>query len=148
MYTTRKGDTLVTIADRFGVSLDQLRRWNKISGFKVEQGRRLHVGEAANVPHGLRGHHHAASVTVHDEGGAKPHESPSTKERAKKTSSSSSKNERGSSRLTQASGVKGEKHVESVKSATGAKKRESAKARKRSTAKIPKKGNTPVPKQK
>src|SRR5579862_5436769 len=28
MYTTRRGDTLVSIADRFGVSLDQLRRWN------------------------------------------------------------------------------------------------------------------------
>ncbi len=30
LYTARRGDTLVSIADRFGVSLDQLRRWNKI----------------------------------------------------------------------------------------------------------------------
>ena len=36
VYTTRRGDTLVSIADRFGVSLDQLRRWNKIpSGIRV-----------------------------------------------------------------------------------------------------------------
>ena len=28
LYTVRRGDTLVTIADRFGVSLSQLRRWN------------------------------------------------------------------------------------------------------------------------
>jgi membrane-bound lytic murein transglycosylase D len=45
LYTARKGDTLVTIADRFGVSLTQLRRWNKMTGIKVEPGRRLHVAE-------------------------------------------------------------------------------------------------------
>jgi membrane-bound lytic murein transglycosylase D len=50
LYTAHKGDTLVTIADRFGVSLDQLRRWNKMTGIKVEAGRRLHVGESASVP--------------------------------------------------------------------------------------------------
>jgi membrane-bound lytic murein transglycosylase D len=50
LYTTRRGDTLVSIADRFGVSLDQLRRWNKIpSGIKVEPGRPLHVAEPATV---------------------------------------------------------------------------------------------------
>ena len=49
LYTVRKGDTLITIADRFGVSLAQLRRWNKISegGTRVEPGRRLHVAEPA-----------------------------------------------------------------------------------------------------
>ena len=45
LYTVRKGDSLVTIADRFGVSLNQLRRWNKITGIKVEPGSRLHVAE-------------------------------------------------------------------------------------------------------
>jgi len=45
LYTVRKGETLVTIADRFGVSLNQLRRWNKMTGVKVEPGRRLHVAE-------------------------------------------------------------------------------------------------------
>jgi membrane-bound lytic murein transglycosylase D len=49
LYVVRKGDTLVTIADRFGVSLTQLRRWNKISGVKVEPGRRLHVAEPTVV---------------------------------------------------------------------------------------------------
>ena len=54
---TRRGDTLVSIADRFGVSLDQLRRWNKIpGGIRVEPGRRLHVAEPASLPHaGRRG---------------------------------------------------------------------------------------------
>ncbi|MGP8187870.1 MAG: transglycosylase SLT domain-containing protein [Terracidiphilus sp.] len=50
LYTVRRGDTLVTIADRFGVSLSQLRRWNGIpSGIKVVPGRRLHVAEPAPV---------------------------------------------------------------------------------------------------
>jgi len=50
LYTVRRGDTLVTIADRFGVSLSQLRRWNSIpSGIRVETGRRLRVAEPAPV---------------------------------------------------------------------------------------------------
>ncbi len=48
LYTVRRGDTLVTIADRFGVSLSELRRWNSIpSGTRVETGRRLRVAEPA-----------------------------------------------------------------------------------------------------
>jgi membrane-bound lytic murein transglycosylase D len=50
LYTVRRGDTLVTIADRFGVSLSQLRRWNGIpSGIRVDPGRRLHVAEPVLV---------------------------------------------------------------------------------------------------
>jgi membrane-bound lytic murein transglycosylase D len=52
LYTTRRGDTLVTIADRFGVSLSELRRWNGIpSGIHVEPNRKLHVAEPAPVTH-------------------------------------------------------------------------------------------------
>jgi membrane-bound lytic murein transglycosylase D len=56
LYTVRRGDTLVTIADRFGVSLSQLRRWNKIAGVKVEPGRRLHVAEPTIVQSAGRRH--------------------------------------------------------------------------------------------
>ncbi len=50
LYTVRRGDTLVTIADRFGVSLSQLRRWNAIpTGIRVVPGRRLRVAEPAPV---------------------------------------------------------------------------------------------------
>jgi membrane-bound lytic murein transglycosylase D len=49
LYTVRRGDTLVTIADRFGVSLTELRRWNNLTGVKVETGRRLHVAEPTVV---------------------------------------------------------------------------------------------------
>jgi membrane-bound lytic murein transglycosylase D len=63
LYTVRRGDTLVTIADRFGVSLTELRRWNHVSGTRVEPGQRLHVAEPALVEHasGTRRRHSAAA---------------------------------------------------------------------------------------
>ena len=51
LYTVRRGDTLVTIADRFGVSLAELRSWNNLTGTRVDPGRRLHVAEPAPVRH-------------------------------------------------------------------------------------------------
>ena len=64
LYTVRKGDTLVTIADRFGVSLSQLRRWNKISGIKVDPGRRIHVGEPSVVQRSSSGRRHRGSTAT------------------------------------------------------------------------------------
>ena len=59
LYTARRGDTLVTIADRFGVSLTQLRAWNKMTGVKVDPGKRLHVAEPAAASHA--GHRESAA---------------------------------------------------------------------------------------
>jgi len=62
LYTVRKGDTLVTISDRFGVSLNELRRWNKITGIKVQSGQRLHVATPASAPRtAARTHHDTGS---------------------------------------------------------------------------------------
>jgi membrane-bound lytic murein transglycosylase D len=61
LYTVRRGETLVTIADRFGVSLTQLRQWNKITGIKVEPGRRLHIAEPAMAAHTARARRGAGS---------------------------------------------------------------------------------------
>jgi membrane-bound lytic murein transglycosylase D len=69
LYTSRRGDTLVTIADRFGVSLNQLRRWNRISGTKVAPGRRLYVAEPAHARTAARRPRGEAS----DEGGSNAH---------------------------------------------------------------------------
>jgi membrane-bound lytic murein transglycosylase D len=59
-YTTRRGDTLVSVADRFGVSLTQLRRWNKLSssGIKIAAGSRLHVAEPALARAGVSRSNH------------------------------------------------------------------------------------------
>jgi membrane-bound lytic murein transglycosylase D len=54
LYVARKGDTLVTIADRFGVSLTDLRRWNKMAGIKVGPGLRLHIAEPSGAVHSTR----------------------------------------------------------------------------------------------
>jgi membrane-bound lytic murein transglycosylase D len=61
LYTVRRGDTLVTIADRFGVSLNQLHRWNRIPGIKVQPGQRLRVAEPASAPRAAAGSHHSGS---------------------------------------------------------------------------------------
>jgi membrane-bound lytic murein transglycosylase D len=42
-YKVRKGDTLSSIADDFGVPVDKLRRWNHLSGNAVKRGRTLHI---------------------------------------------------------------------------------------------------------
>ena len=48
-YVVRHGDTLVTVGDRFGVSVDQLRRWNHLKSVQVSSGRRLYVAEPAHI---------------------------------------------------------------------------------------------------
>jgi membrane-bound lytic murein transglycosylase D len=45
VYRARRGDSLVKIADRFGVSLDDLHRWNHMTGTSVAAGQRIRVTE-------------------------------------------------------------------------------------------------------
>ena len=44
-YTTKAGDTLVTVADRFNVSVEDLRRWNHLSSSKIAPRRLLFVSQ-------------------------------------------------------------------------------------------------------
>ena len=48
-YTSRRGDTLVTIADRFGVSSEQLRRWNHLRSNSISAGRSIYVAEPVRM---------------------------------------------------------------------------------------------------
>ncbi len=59
-YTARKGDTLVTVADRFNVSVDELRGWNHLKGAALTPGRTLYVSEPARVT-STRSHHRGSS---------------------------------------------------------------------------------------
>lgn len=54
-YRARRGDTLVTIADRFGVSLESLRHWNHLSGNSVTAGTRVRVSEPLHTAPHARG---------------------------------------------------------------------------------------------
>lgn len=48
-YITRAGDTLVTVADRFNVSVEDLRRWNHLSSSKIAPHRTLAVSEPVHL---------------------------------------------------------------------------------------------------
>ncbi len=63
LYHPKRGDTLVTIADRFDVTVKELRRWNHLRGSVVTPGKALYVAEPAHVSYRRRGsrRHHAAS---------------------------------------------------------------------------------------
>jgi membrane-bound lytic murein transglycosylase D len=65
LYTPRRGDTLVTISDRFGISIADLRSWNHLTGtsVKVVPGARLHVAEPAAPPVASHSRHRAASTS-------------------------------------------------------------------------------------
>ena len=51
-YRVQRGDTLAGIADRFDVTVAQIRRWNHISGAHVRRGTRLRIyaGSAPSEP--------------------------------------------------------------------------------------------------
>ncbi len=49
LYKVQRGDTWVTVADRFNVTVQQLRRWNHLSAARLDPGRRLYVAEPAHV---------------------------------------------------------------------------------------------------
>jgi len=48
-YTTRPGDTLVTVADRFNVSVEDLRRWNHLSSSTIKPQRSLFVSPPVHL---------------------------------------------------------------------------------------------------
>ena len=48
-YTPRRGDTLVTVADRFNVTVEDLRRWNNLSSGTVTAGHAMYVAEPVRL---------------------------------------------------------------------------------------------------
>jgi membrane-bound lytic murein transglycosylase D len=48
-YKVRAHDTLVTVADRFGVTVEQLRTWNHLSSSRVPAGRTIYVAEPVRL---------------------------------------------------------------------------------------------------
>ena len=48
-YVTRAGDTLVTVADRFNVSVEDLRRWNHLSSSRISSHHTLFVSQPVRL---------------------------------------------------------------------------------------------------
>lgn len=44
-YRVRRGDTVITLADRFGITTGELRRWNGLRGNRIRAGRWIYVSE-------------------------------------------------------------------------------------------------------
>ncbi len=70
-YKVKREDTLVTLADRFNVTTEQLRRWNHLRSNALQQGQTLFVAEPAHVSASARGKHQrrAKTVSAHRAGG-------------------------------------------------------------------------------
>ncbi|HEY0339907.1 MAG TPA: transglycosylase SLT domain-containing protein [Steroidobacteraceae bacterium] len=69
-YTMRRNDTLVTVADRFGVTVEQLRAWNHLSSNHVAPGHSLYVVEPIRLAPATHEHrHHAGAIGSHSSSG-------------------------------------------------------------------------------
>lgn len=51
-YTLHRGDTLIKVADRFGITVEQLRAWNGASVNRMTPGRALYVAEPVRLAPG------------------------------------------------------------------------------------------------
>ena len=59
------GDTLVTVADRFNVSVEDLRRWNHLSSSRMKPQRSLYVAEPVHLAPAA---HVRSKSVAHDRG--------------------------------------------------------------------------------
>ena len=95
-YKVRRGDTVASVADDFGVPADRLRRWNRLKGDRLSSGRMLVIyrpviaqdNPVINSPSRHRSrhsskHHSSASVKKASTGTSSP--SKSSKSSAAKT---------------------------------------------------------------
>ena len=110
LYTVRYGDTLVTVADRFNVSVEELRRWNHLSSSVVKPGHALHVAEPVKLAPAthVRGRHASTQ--------------PSTQHGSEKTTASKPAAKQSKTK-TSASQKAPTKSVKSMASSTAAKKK-------------------------
>jgi membrane-bound lytic murein transglycosylase D len=57
IYRVHSGDTLVNIADQFGITVESLERWNHLRGHSVRVGSKLYVSEPARLRQSAHGKH-------------------------------------------------------------------------------------------
>jgi len=101
-YVAHKGDSLVTVSDRFGVTVEQLKRWNHLRSTRTEPGQRIHVAEPARVSAGAsrgRSRHGKRGRSVVSETG-QYNTSTARKSAARKSKPTSRKSEHATNKKT------------------------------------------------
>jgi len=86
-YTVRKGDTLVTVADRFNVSVEELRHWNNLTAASLKPGKSLYVAEPIRLGPATRVRARARRAA----GGRKSHPSAKSGKAANRNATAASK---------------------------------------------------------
>jgi membrane-bound lytic murein transglycosylase D len=88
-YAVQRGDTLVTVADRYGVSVESLRHWNHLSSNVVRPGSSLMVAEPVKLAPSAHARGRASRASSHASSQASTH-AGATHSSAKTRSSASS----------------------------------------------------------
>jgi membrane-bound lytic murein transglycosylase D len=99
-YTVRHGDTLVTVADRFGVSVEQLKHWNHLTSNTTKPGRVLTIAEPVRLAPGV----HTRSRKTHT--ATTLHSVSATEHTTRKTSTKSSSTKKTSTSKSKSSAPK------------------------------------------
>jgi membrane-bound lytic murein transglycosylase D len=101
-YRVQHGDTLITVADRFGVSAEDLRRWNHLSGKTVRPGSTLVVAQPVKLAPSMRARSRTSHGTgTHSSGtktGAKTASTHTSHSSATKSTSTSTKSKSSASK--------------------------------------------------
>jgi membrane-bound lytic murein transglycosylase D len=61
-YRVRKGDTVLSVADDFGVPAERLRQWNRLHGNQLHPGRVLTIHRAVAEPEPARAQHRGTTA--------------------------------------------------------------------------------------
>jgi membrane-bound lytic murein transglycosylase D len=95
-YTPRRGDTLVTVADRFNVSVEDLRRWNNLSSGTLRVGHAMYVAEPVRLAPSQRTRGRGGKTGAHAaaHGGAGKSASKGSRSPAPRTKKTAAKSKR------------------------------------------------------
>jgi membrane-bound lytic murein transglycosylase D len=91
LYRVHRDDTLITIADQFRVTVEQLRRWNHLRGSSIRTGRKIYVAEPVHIHFSSRRRRHHYSRRSSHHRALHPGSKQSTHQRSKSESSAHSR---------------------------------------------------------
>ena len=90
-YRVRKGDTVLSVADDFGVPPERIRRWNRLKGNELRKGRSIVIyrpvaegSREAAAPARRRSHHSKSSASAASSKPLKTSDLPEAKKAAEK----------------------------------------------------------------